>query len=318
MTLPDGTYSGETGWAGSGGGTSIYEPEPSLSAGGADTPATAKARTWPSSPIPNRRGGLLFVRSRQPAVPTWTPGGGTSLAAPCWAGLIVIANQIRADQETRLPRRRVADAARSLLAAGRTISTTSPAAATATVPRPAAGYDLVTGLGTPKANLLVPALAASTPTRNDRTSRQLRPIRPTLATINFTVVFSEPVTDFADGRRDAQRHRRRHHRDRDPRRHRRQDLQRGRKRHDRRRNRDRQHRRRQWPTMRPAIANDASTSTDNSVTFDITPPTVTINQATGQTDPTNGSHRSISRWCSASRSPTSPRATSRSPAPPAT
>jgi subtilisin-like proprotein convertase family protein len=35
-------------------------------------------------------------------------------------------------------------------------------------------------------------------------------------------------------------------------------------------------------------ANAASTSTDNTVTYDIIPPTVTINQAGGQTDPTNG------------------------------
>ncbi len=36
-------------------------------------------------------------------------------------------------------------------------------------------------------------------------------------------------------------------------------------------------------------ANVASTSTDNSVTYDITPPTVTINQAAGQVDPTHAS-----------------------------
>jgi len=35
-------------------------------------------------------------------------------------------------------------------------------------------------------------------------------------------------------------------------------------------------------------ANTGSTSTDNSVTYDITAPTVTINQAAGQADPTNG------------------------------
>ena len=35
--------------------------------------------------------------------------------------------------------------------------------------------------------------------------------------------------------------------------------------------------------------NTASTSTDNTVTFDTTAPTVTINQATGQADPTGGS-----------------------------
>jgi hypothetical protein len=36
-------------------------------------------------------------------------------------------------------------------------------------------------------------------------------------------------------------------------------------------------------------ANSASTSTDNTVTFDNTPPSVTINQKSGQADPTNGS-----------------------------
>ncbi len=35
--------------------------------------------------------------------------------------------------------------------------------------------------------------------------------------------------------------------------------------------------------------NTASTSTDNTVTWDVTPPTVTINQAVGQADPTNTS-----------------------------
>ena len=35
--------------------------------------------------------------------------------------------------------------------------------------------------------------------------------------------------------------------------------------------------------------NFASSSTDNTVTYDHTPPTVTINQAAGQADPTNAS-----------------------------
>ena len=46
-------------------------------------------------------------------------------------------------------------------------------------------------------------------------------------------------------------------------------------------------------------ASKASTSTDNIVTYDTTPPTVTISQAAGQLDPTNNS-RSTSRWSSAS------------------
>src|SRR6185436_15650125 len=36
-------------------------------------------------------------------------------------------------------------------------------------------------------------------------------------------------------------------------------------------------------------ASAASTSTDNTVTYDVVGPTVTINQAAGQNDPTNGS-----------------------------
>ena len=48
-------------------------------------------------------------------------------------------------------------------------------------------------------------------------------------------------------------------------------------------------------------ANTASTSADNTVTYDATAPTVTINQAATQADPTNTWPRSTSRWSSASR-----------------
>ena len=85
--------------------------------------------------------------------------------------------------------------------------------------------------------------------------------------------------------RDAERHGRGNHGDRDRQRH---DLQRGRQRHDR------------HGTVIASIAagvaqdaagnaNTASTSTDNTVTYDVTAPTVTINQAAGQADPTNAS-----------------------------
>ena len=104
--------------------------------------------------------------------------------------------------------------------------------------------------------------------------------------INFTVVFSEPVTDFATGdvtlsgtagATTADGHRQRH------------DLQRGRQRHDRQRHGDRHASPPAWRTTRPATPTPASTSTDNTVTYDTTAPTVTINQAAGQADPTNAS-----------------------------
>ncbi len=39
--------------------------------------------------------------------------------------------------------------------------------------------------------------------------------------------------------------------------------------------------------MRLAVGNSASTSSDNSVIYDVTSPTVTINRADSQADPTN-------------------------------
>ena len=44
-----------------------------------------------------------------------------------------------------------------------------------------------------------------------------------------------------------------------------------------------------WPTDAAGNSNAASTSTDNSVTYDNAAPTVTVNQASGQADPTNAS-----------------------------
>ena len=54
------------------------------------------------------------------------------------------------------------------------------------------------------------------------------------------------------------------------------------------RHRDRHDRRRQAHDA-AGNTNTASTSTDNTVTYDTTAPTVTINQAAGQADPTNAS-----------------------------
>ena len=48
-------------------------------------------------------------------------------------------------------------------------------------------------------------------------------------------------------------------------------------------------RRRASPPTLAGNANTASTSTDNTVTWDVVAPTVTINQAAGQADPTNAS-----------------------------
>ena len=85
---------------------------------------------------------------------------GTSLAAPCWAGLIALADQMRVVADLpawtgptqTLPRLYSLPAADFHdITSGTTTGSPNYTAA--------AGYDLVTGLGTPVANLLVPASA---------------------------------------------------------------------------------------------------------------------------------------------------------------
>ena len=104
--------------------------------------------------------------------------------------------------------------------------------------------------------------------------------------INFTVVFSEPVTDFAAGdvtlsgtaagNAGGRGHRQRH------------DLQRGRQRHDRQRDGGGHHRRRQGSRRgRQCESGLHQHGQYRHLRHD--PPSVTINQAAAQADPTNAS-----------------------------
>ena len=172
LTLnPDNSYNSETGWSkgsdsfnttlanastlASGGGVSVYEPEPPSQ----DGVQTTGYRTIPDVAFdadPNS-GVIVYDSYDTPSNSNhWTLGSGTSLGAPCWAGLIAIVN-----------------AARSVPLDGR--SQTLPALYSlppgdfndnlggnnftdnSGILNPAI-YNEVTGLGSPKANLLVPAL----------------------------------------------------------------------------------------------------------------------------------------------------------------
>ena len=86
----------------------------------------------------------------------WLRVGGTSLAAPCWAGLIAIANQGRvAAGGTTLDGPSQTLPALYSLTSSDFHDITSGSNGNSAAP----GYDQITGLGTPQANLLVPALA---------------------------------------------------------------------------------------------------------------------------------------------------------------
>jgi autotransporter-associated beta strand protein len=146
-------YSSESAWSGSCGGQDTNENEPSYqrgvqSSGYRETPDVA-------SDADPGTGVSIYVNG---ALSSGYLTGGTSLATPCWAGVIAIVDQVR-----------VSLGASTLDGATQTLPmlyalpestdfhdiTTGSNSLNSAGP----GYDLVTGLGSPVANLLVPALA---------------------------------------------------------------------------------------------------------------------------------------------------------------
>jgi len=151
----NGTYNFETGWSGSGGGKSAYETEPVYQAGVQNT----GARTIPDVSFdadPNT-GVTVYDSYNGTSTAPWEQIGGTSLAAPSWAGVLAIANQGRVSAGAT-----TFSGSKQTLSALYTISygdfndivKGSNGGSNAK-----AGYDEVTGLGTPKANFVVPDLA---------------------------------------------------------------------------------------------------------------------------------------------------------------
>jgi len=166
LALSGGSYGSETGWAGSGGGISLYESQPSYQQGlvihngaGAVNPAGMRANPDVAFDADPNTGVAIYDSYNGGSSP-WYQVGGTSLATPCWAGLIALADQARNSAglstldgpSQTLPRLYSLPAADFHVITSGT-STGSPQYTAA------AGYNLVTGLGTPVANLLVPDLA---------------------------------------------------------------------------------------------------------------------------------------------------------------
>jgi subtilase family serine protease len=153
----NGAYNLETGWPGSGGGQSAFEAEPPDQAGVQHT----GARTIPDVSFDaNPSTGVAVYDSYNGTNATpWEQIGGTSLAAPSWAGLLAIANQGRVNEGVG-----TFSGSGQALSALYSISygdynDVLQGSNGGSSARP--GYDEVTGLGTPKAAFLVPDLVGS-------------------------------------------------------------------------------------------------------------------------------------------------------------
>jgi sugar lactone lactonase YvrE len=154
LTINDstGAYVSETGWSGSGGGISSYESQPSYQKGVVTQSTTQRTIPDVSFDADPNSGVSVYDSYDNGSADPWETVGGTSLSAPSWAGLVAIVDQGRSvfglsslDGPTgtlpgiyKLPASDIHD-----------ITSGSNGTYSAGV-----GYDLVTGRGTPIANLL--------------------------------------------------------------------------------------------------------------------------------------------------------------------
>jgi autotransporter-associated beta strand protein len=163
---PNNTWQSEAGWGtvgnlvgSSGGGISLYEGQPAYQNGVVSAYSTTQ-RTIPDVSFDAGNGVAICDSYDNGAATPWSGIGGTSLAAPCWAGVIALA-----DEGTSMAFGTTLDTSQVETALYQTISrsdfhdiTTGTSLGSPNY-NAGPGYDLVTGLGTPLVNLLVPDLA---------------------------------------------------------------------------------------------------------------------------------------------------------------
>jgi subtilase family serine protease len=151
--LSNGTYVSETAWSGSGGGTSTFESRPSYQNGfngsgqrGIPDVAMVADPNTGVSMFDKQVGGFIVV-------------GGTSVAAPLWAGELALTNSGRSGTMHNADKELYNVASNATKYANDYHDVTTGSAGG--ICTAGTGYDLVTGLGSPVSNTLVPDLIAA-------------------------------------------------------------------------------------------------------------------------------------------------------------
>jgi hypothetical protein len=187
----------ETAWGGSGGGYSLLEPAPSYQAGAFNSNApNAGLRTtpdvaWNADPS---QGVSVYNSVAYDRQSGWFTVGGTSAGAPAWAGLIAIADQ------------GLALAGKGSLSNAQASLYQLPSAdfndiTTGSNGYPAGrGYDLVTGLGSPRADRVVAGLVAAHGGKGATSSLTGRPALAIGASPHdIIIITSSPTTTSGSG-----------------------------------------------------------------------------------------------------------------------
>jgi hypothetical protein len=154
LTLnPNNSYNSESGWSGGGGSISAFEAKPGFQSA---LPYAFRANPDVAFDADPNSGVAVYDTYDDGAATPWDQVGGTSLASPCWAGLIAIVNQVRVG---------VGDAILDGTSQTLPLLYSLPAADFHDITAgnngnaAGAGYDLITGIGSPRAPLIVRDLA---------------------------------------------------------------------------------------------------------------------------------------------------------------
>jgi subtilase family serine protease len=149
----NGTYVSESAWSGSGGGTSSIESRPTYQNGFNGS----KQRGIPDVAMVADPNTGVLVYDKQ--VGGFIIVGGTSVAAPLWAGVLALANSGRSStmHNADIELYSVASNATKYAKDYHDVTTGSSGGSC----KAGKGYDLVTGLGSPVSNNLVPDLIAA-------------------------------------------------------------------------------------------------------------------------------------------------------------
>ncbi|MGN6369330.1 MAG: fibronectin type III domain-containing protein [Phycisphaerae bacterium] len=189
-----GTYQSESAWSGSGGGISRNEPQPSYQSGIVTQSSTRRTIPDVAFDADPSTGVAVYDSYNNGAAAPWEVIGGTSVSAPAWAGIFAVANQGRAlaGQNALDSRSQTLPLLYAAPAADFHDITTGNNGFNA-----APGYDLVTGRGSPQANLLIPFLVSGNTTVT--TPPTPRVSSAFLSADQTTVNQGTPVTITANG-----------------------------------------------------------------------------------------------------------------------
>jgi subtilase family serine protease len=160
-----GTYENETAWSGSGGGLSVYEREPSFQSqfGIANDPRGYRGSPDVSYDGNPGTGYAVYDSVGISGYAGWFQVGGTSAGTPQWAALIAISNSLRvAARKSNLSSTDTTlyTLAKTAINSDFHAVTQGTNGSCGTLCTAGAGYDYVTGLGTPQASKIIAALVA--------------------------------------------------------------------------------------------------------------------------------------------------------------